>query len=92
MLLLLLLLLFLLLSLLHSLLLLLPLPYISSRESLIFSTSVKSDLMAAITVSLTLSRSGVDPRLVGLNRVALLHGPPGTGGDTHGNMIKLTSG
>ena len=69
-----------------------PSPTFSSRESLIFSTSVKRDLMAAITVSLTLSRSGVDPKLVGLNRVALLHGPPGTGGDSNVIMIKLTSG
>ena len=56
-------------------------PTFSSRESLIFSTGVKRDLMAAITVSLTLARKQVDPKQVGLNRVALLHGPPGTGAD-----------
>ena len=45
--------------------------------------------MAAITVSLTLARKQVDPKQVGLNRVALLHGPPGTGGDIGVTMITI---
>jgi SpoVK/Ycf46/Vps4 family AAA+-type ATPase len=48
-------------------------------ESLIFEPGVKSGLLAAVETSLELGASGVDPQLVGSNRLALLHGPPGTG-------------
>jgi hypothetical protein len=48
-------------------------------ESLIFEPGVKSGLLAVVETSLELRVSGVDPQLVGINRVALLHGPPGTG-------------
>ena len=61
------------------------------RESLIFEDNVKTDLLSSTEVSLELASQDVDPNLVscpllfvtivkvGANKLALLHGPPGTG-------------
>jgi len=48
-------------------------------KSLVFGTGVKNELVNYVLTSLALARQGVDSNLVGINRVALLHGPPGTG-------------
>jgi len=48
-------------------------------ESLIYDTNVKEKLLSYIQTSLFLAEKKVDPILVGVNRVVLLHGPPGTG-------------
>ena len=48
-------------------------------DSLIYDTKVKENLLRYIQTSLFLAEKNVDPILVGVNRVVLLHGPPGTG-------------
>ena len=48
-------------------------------DSLIYETKVKEDLLRYIQTSLFLAEKKVNPLLVGVNRVVLLHGPPGTG-------------
>jgi len=48
-------------------------------ESLVYDGPVKRDLLKYARAMLELSLSGVDPNIVGCNRVVLLHGPPGTG-------------
>jgi SpoVK/Ycf46/Vps4 family AAA+-type ATPase len=48
-------------------------------DSLIYETKLKEDLLRYIQTSLCLAEKMVDPLLVGVNRVVLLHGPPGTG-------------
>lgn len=48
-------------------------------ESLVYDGPVKRDLLMYAYAMLELSLSGVDPNIVGCNRVVLLHGPPGTG-------------
>jgi len=48
-------------------------------ESLVYDGPVKRDLLKYAYAMLELSLKGVDPNIVGCNRVVLLHGPPGTG-------------
>eukprot|EP00771_Trimastix_marina_P001907 gnl/Trimastix_PCT/3017.p1 GENE.gnl/Trimastix_PCT/3017~~gnl/Trimastix_PCT/3017.p1 ORF type:complete len:435 (-),score=131.67 gnl/Trimastix_PCT/3017:1-1305(-) len=48
-------------------------------ESLVFEKGVKNRLLEYIATSLLFSDTNVDPNLISWNRVALLHGPPGTG-------------
>ena len=61
------------------------------RDTLVFEGNVKADLLSSTERSLELASQEVDPNLVsgaacivmvaqvGVNRLALLHGPPGTG-------------
>jgi len=48
-------------------------------ENLVYSTDIKQELLRYVETALLLSDRGVDPHIVGCNRVVLLHGPPGTG-------------
>lgn len=48
-------------------------------ESLVLEPGMKERLLAYAETALRFSDHGVDPRLLPLNRVVLLHGPPGTG-------------
>lgn len=48
-------------------------------ETLVFEGNIKADLLSSVEASLELAFRGVDLNLVGVNRMALLHGPPGTG-------------
>jgi len=48
-------------------------------QSLIYDTNVKEKLLHDIETSLFLAEKKVDPIRVGINRVVLLHGPPGSG-------------
>ncbi|KAF4531991.1 hypothetical protein B566_EDAN006536 [Ephemera danica] len=48
-------------------------------DSLIFDSSVKDELLNFATSALLFSDCGVKEHIIGLNRVVLLHGPPGTG-------------
>jgi ATPase family associated with various cellular activities (AAA) len=48
-------------------------------ESLVLDVAIKSYLLSYIGSGCLFSRSAVSPRLVSWNRVALLHGPPGSG-------------
>jgi SpoVK/Ycf46/Vps4 family AAA+-type ATPase len=45
----------------------------------VYEPGVKGDLLGYVRTALNLSDRGVDPNIVGCNRVVLLHGPPGTG-------------
>jgi len=51
-------------------------------ESLVLAPSVKRRLLRYAATSVLFSDAGVDPTLVSLNRLILLHGPPGTGKTT----------
>jgi len=48
-------------------------------DSLIYDNEVKEELLRYIQTSLFLAEKNVNTSLVGVNRVVLLHGPPGTG-------------
>ena len=48
-------------------------------ESLVYDSDIQQRLLAHASTSLQFSRHGVDTNLVAWNKVALLHGPPGTG-------------
>lgn len=48
-------------------------------ESLVFDEPVKRDTVRLVESALEFGERGVDPLVVGWNRVVLLHGPPGTG-------------
>merc|ERR1711916_75748 len=48
-------------------------------NSLIYDSSIKSNLVNYVQVAMQLADAGVDEHLVAFNRVVLLHGPPGTG-------------
>jgi hypothetical protein len=48
-------------------------------ESLVYETDVKPKLLRYAATSLAFADARVDPTLVSVNRVVLLHGPPGTG-------------
>ena len=48
-------------------------------DSLIYDSSIKSNLVNYVQVAMQLADAGVDEHLVAFNRVVLLHGPPGTG-------------
>uniref|UniRef100_A0A182NQE0 ABC transporter domain-containing protein n=1 Tax=Anopheles dirus TaxID=7168 RepID=A0A182NQE0_9DIPT len=48
-------------------------------ESLIFEKEVKDGMLAFAETSMLFARKGVDRNLVTCNRLALFHGPPGTG-------------
>ena len=47
-------------------------------ESLVFDTGIKEELIQFVETVLYLSDRGVDQNIMGVNRVILLHGPPGT--------------
>ncbi|XP_053679554.1 pachytene checkpoint protein 2 homolog [Anopheles nili] len=48
-------------------------------ESLIYEEKVKDGMLAFAETSMLFARKGVDRNLVTCNRLALFHGPPGTG-------------
>jgi len=48
-------------------------------DSLIYDNAVKEELLNYIQTSLFLAEKEINPSLIGVNRVVLLHGPPGTG-------------
>ncbi|CAK1550292.1 unnamed protein product [Leptosia nina] len=48
-------------------------------ESLVYDSKLKEDSLRFIQTAFEFSDRGVDPNLIGCNRVVLLHGPPGTG-------------
>ncbi|KAJ3155691.1 Pachytene checkpoint protein 2 [Geranomyces michiganensis] len=48
-------------------------------DSLIYDDNVQLQLLDYVYTSMLFGDRGVDPNLVAVNRVALLHGPPGTG-------------
>ncbi|KAA0148881.1 hypothetical protein FNF29_06355 [Cafeteria roenbergensis] len=51
-------------------------------ESLVLDPVIKRKLLRYAATSVLFSDAGVDPTLVSLNRLILLHGPPGTGKTT----------
>lgn len=48
-------------------------------ESLIYDSKIKDETVRFVETALELADHGVDPHVIGCNRVVLLHGPPGTG-------------
>jgi len=48
-------------------------------DSLIYDSSVKSELLEYAATAMLFSDVGVDSNIIAWNRVVLLHGPPGTG-------------
>jgi hypothetical protein len=44
-----------------------------------FDTNVKEDLMNLVNVSIMFSERQINPSIIALNRLVLLHGEPGTG-------------
>jgi len=48
-------------------------------ETLLFEDAVKQRLLKYVTTAMRFADAGVNPKVIGWNRVALLHGPPGTG-------------
>jgi len=48
-------------------------------ESLVYEDEVQPRLLRYVSAAMRFSELGVDPRVIGWNRVVLLHGPPGTG-------------
>eukprot|EP01138_Halocafeteria_seosinensis_P002457 gb/GECG01002514.1/.p1 GENE.gb/GECG01002514.1/~~gb/GECG01002514.1/.p1 ORF type:complete len:212 (+),score=36.39 gb/GECG01002514.1/:1-636(+) len=48
-------------------------------ETLVFDTEIKHRLLNYATTALEFSASHVDKNIISWNRIALLHGPPGTG-------------
>ncbi|KAJ8717539.1 hypothetical protein PYW07_005469 [Mythimna separata] len=48
-------------------------------ESLIYDTKLKEDTVRFVETAFEFADRGVDPNVIGWNRVVLLHGPPGTG-------------
>lgn len=51
-------------------------------ESLYFSSSIKDDLLNYAKTAMHFAHCKVDPNIISLNRVLMLHGPPGTGKTT----------
>ncbi|KAI6184313.1 putative pachytene checkpoint protein 2 [Aphelenchoides bicaudatus] len=51
-------------------------------ENLFYEDNVKGDLLSFVNSLVHLSQLGVDTNVVDLNRLILLHGPPGTGKTT----------
>ena len=47
--------------------------------SLVYDESIKADLLNYATSAFIFSLNHVNPSIISLNRVLLLHGPPGTG-------------
>jgi hypothetical protein len=47
-------------------------------ESLVFDTGIKEELVQFVETVLYLSHKGVDQNIMAVNKVILLHGPPGT--------------
>lgn len=50
-----------------------------SYSSLVYDDSIKSDLLQYVTTAFFFSQHHVNPSIISLNRLLLLHGPPGTG-------------
>ena len=48
-------------------------------EALVYSDSIKVNLLNYVFTAMLYSQRRVNPHIVGWNRVVLLHGPPGTG-------------
>lgn len=48
-------------------------------ESLIYDSKLKEDTVRFVETAFEFADRGVDPNVIGWNRVVLLHGPPGTG-------------
>ncbi|KAK8807691.1 hypothetical protein JH06_4085 [Blastocystis sp. subtype 4] len=48
-------------------------------EHLVFEEEIKADLLNYATAAFFFSKHNVNPTIISLNRVLLLHGPPGTG-------------
>ena len=48
-------------------------------ETLLFEDAIKQRLLKYVTTAMRFADAGVNPKVIGWNRVALLHGPPGTG-------------
>lgn len=48
-------------------------------DTLIYDTGIKERLLSHSATSLAFSAAGVDQNIIAWNKVALLHGPPGTG-------------
>ncbi|XP_026755836.1 pachytene checkpoint protein 2 homolog [Galleria mellonella] len=48
-------------------------------ESLIYDSKLKEDILRFAETAFEFADRGVNPTIVGCNRVVLLHGPPGTG-------------
>jgi len=48
-------------------------------DALVYESDVKASLLRYARTALLFADAGVDPALVSVNRVVLLHGPPGTG-------------
>ncbi|KAI6172038.1 putative pachytene checkpoint protein 2 [Aphelenchoides besseyi] len=51
-------------------------------ENLFYEDNIKTELLAFVSSVVNLSRMGVDTNVIDLNRLILLHGPPGTGKTT----------
>ena len=52
---------------------------ISITLSLVYDDDIKRDLINYATSAFYFSRQQVNPTIISLNRILLLHGPPGTG-------------
>ena len=48
-------------------------------ETLLFDDGIKERLLRYVGAAIAFADAHVDPKVIGWNRVALLHGPPGTG-------------
>ncbi|TPX61011.1 hypothetical protein SpCBS45565_g07352 [Spizellomyces sp. 'palustris'] len=48
-------------------------------ESLIYDNNIQLNLLDYVYTSMLFGDKGIDPHIISVNRVALLHGPPGTG-------------
>jgi predicted DNA-binding ribbon-helix-helix protein len=51
-------------------------------DSIVVEESIKQRLLGYCTTSLLFSTAAIDPTIISWNRMALLHGPPGTGKTT----------
>ena len=56
-----------------------PHQFLQLWEQLMYDTAIKDRLLGYATSALLFADRGVAPSVVGINRVMLLHGPPGTG-------------
>ncbi|CAH0724098.1 unnamed protein product, partial [Brenthis ino] len=48
-------------------------------ENLVYDSKLKEDTLRFVETAFEFADRGVDPNVIGWNRVVLLHGPPGTG-------------